>query len=402
MPGVMAEIFRWAKTLDYWEQTTLDMILRGERFTDESYQEIYGYFLEDIGLHKKHEGPRPELRSLDEKSIPAEAAGKTSRLTKISNLQNVNALAKDQFIPFSPQLTAIYGANASGKSGYARVFGCAGFTRGDKQVLPNINDEAATAEQQSADIWICSDDGDEKHCYQVGEANPAFSFCHVFDSTSVNVHLNKRNEFSFSPAGLESLARLAAETDVVRKMLRGRIAELQKPHDFNKFFVGERSDVSDLVRDLSVETDLRAINSLANVTEDDTEKAAGENVRLNYLKSLDVDAKVKAFNKDLSDLSELKNKLVGVGEQLNDEFFAELNVRIAAYIDVSQLAKQMGVDQFKCDYFTRIGSDEWYDFIQAAKKLSVAEGVPPEREPYPQDGERCLLCRQELSGEAWI
>ena len=402
MTDVMAEILRWAKSLNYWEKSVLDKILSGHPFTDETYQKIYGYFVEDIGLREKPDGLRPELKSLDEKKLPTETPGNTVQLTQISNLKNVNALAKDQIIPFSPQLTAIYGANASGKSGYARVFGCAGFTRGDKQVLPNITDEAGAGKRQSANIEICSESGDEEYCYFVGETNPAFSFCHVFDSTSVNVHLNRTNEFSFSPAGLESLTRLAAETDVIRKMLRDKIAKLQKPHDFKKYFFGEISIVSDLIRDLSIKTDIATINSLANVTEENTKNTDKDNERLNYLKSLNVDAKVKAYNKDIEDLNELKNKLRGVREQLKDHFFVEINARIKAFVEVSQLTKKMGVDQFKCDYFTRVGNDEWYDFIKAAKELAVAESVPLEREPYPQAGERCLLCRQKLSGEALV
>ena len=400
MLDVISEIIRWARTLKYWEQLTLDKILGGETFTEETYQEIYTYFLEDVGLQKKPDESRPELKSLDETKIPEETSSKKVRLTKISNLQNINALAKGQEIPFSPQLTAIYGANASGKSGYARVFGCAGFTRGDRQVFPNIADESGAGVQQSADIQICSEDGDEEVCYLVGKPNPSFSFCHVFDSTSVNVHLTKTNEFSFSPAGLESLAKLAEETDVVRKMLRSRIAELQKPNDFNRFFVGEVSEVSGLIKNLSEETDTEEINRLANITDGDEKKAEEDDKRLSFLKSLNVDAKVKAYSKNISDLNGLKSKLEVVGEQLKDEFFRALDVSIESYVKVSQLAKQMGVDQFTCDYFKQIGSDDWYQFIKAAKELAEAEGVPPERELYPQDGERCLLCRQLLSGEA--
>ena len=121
MLDVMSEIIRWAKSLKYWEQATLDKILVGEPLTDETYQELYRYFLEDIDLQKKSEEPRPELKSLDETKIPEVTSPKTIRLSKISNLQNINALVKDQEIPFSPQLTAIYGANASGKSGYLRT-----------------------------------------------------------------------------------------------------------------------------------------------------------------------------------------------------------------------------------------------------------------------------------------
>lgn len=400
MSYVMSEIIRWAKSLKYWEQAILNKILGGAQFTDEAYKEIYGYFLEDVGLNSKSDDPRPELKNLDETNIHDGTPGKAVRLTKISKLKNINALAKDQSIPFSPQLTAIYGANASGKSGYARVFGCAGFTRGDRQVFPNVTDESETGVQQSADIHICSDDGDEKVCYLIGEPNPGFSFCHVFDSTSVNVHLNKTNEFSFSPAGLESLARLAAETDVVRKMLRQKVAELQKPHDFNKFFVGEESTISKLIRGLSVGTGTKEIDKLAGVTEEDKKRAGKDEEQLNYLKGLNVDAKVKAYNQNISDLDEFKTKLRVVGEQLKDDFFTALNGSIRSRVEIGQLAKKMGIDQFKCDYFTRIGSDEWYDFIKAAKDLAVVEGVPPERDPYPQDGDRCLLCHQELSGEA--
>lgn len=400
MSNLLSEIIRWAKSLKYWEQATLDKILAGKTFTEETYQKLYGYLLEDVGLLKKSDESRPELRFLDETKIPEETPRQQPRITKISNLQNINALAKDQTIPFNPQLTAIYGANASGKSGYARVLGCAGFTRGDRKVFPNIADKSDAGLQQSADIEICSGKGEAKVCYLVGQPNPDFSFCHVFDSTSVNVHLTKSNEFSFSPAGLESLARLAEETDVVRKLLRNRIEELQKPHSFNNYFVGEESVVSDLIKNLSEKTDLEEINSLATISEEDEKKAGEDENRFNYLKSLNIDEKVKSYNSKISDLKGLKGKLEAVGEQLKDEFFDAVRGGITSFVKVSALAKQMGIDQFKCDYFTQVGTDEWYQFIKAAKELAAAEGEPPEREPYPQDGERCLLCRQLLSDEA--
>jgi len=226
MSSLLSEIIRWAKSLKYWEQATLDKILAGEAFTDETYRELYQYLLEDEGLIDKSQKERSGLRFSDETKIPEEAAVQPLRLSKIYNLRNVNALAPGQTLIFGPQLTAIFGGNASGKSGYARVFGCAGFTRGDKKVLPNVTDESGVSVQPAADIEICADDGSRNISYVVGDACADFSFCHVFDSSSVHVHLAKSNEFSFSPAGLENLTRLAEDTDVVRKLLRNRIAEL--------------------------------------------------------------------------------------------------------------------------------------------------------------------------------
>jgi hypothetical protein len=390
MSSLLSDIIRWAKSLKYWEQSILDKILAGEPFTEETYQELYGYLLEDVGLIKKSDEPRPEIRFFDEYQVSEETPPQQSRLTKISNLQNINALAKEQTIPFSPQLTAIYGANASGKSGYARVVGCAGFTRGDRKVFPNVADESGAGGEQSADIEIYSDEGENKICYLVGEPSPDLSFCHVFDSTSVNVHLTKSNEFSFSPAGLESLT-----------LMRNRIDELKKPHSFNNYFVGEESVVSELIKSLSEKTDLEEIKRLATITEEDEAKAGKDEKRLNYLKSLNVDEEAKSYNNKISDLKGLKGKLLILGEQLKDEFFDTLrNTTISSFVEINTLAKQMGIDQFKCDYFTQVGSNEWHQFIKAAKELAATEGQPPERELYPQKGERCLLCRQLLSDEA--
>lgn len=400
MSSLLSDIIRWAKSLKYWEQATLDKILAGEAFTDETYRELYQYLLEDEGLIDKSQKERSGVRFSDETKIPEEPAVQPLRLSKIYNLRNVNALAPGQTLIFGPQLTAIFGGNASGKSGYARVFGCAGFTRGDKKVLPNVTDESGVSVQPAADIEICADDGSRNISYVVGDACADLSFCHVFDSTSVDVHLAKSNEFSFSPAGLENLTRLAEETDVVRKLLRNKIAELERPHNFDNYYVGEVSAVSETIRDLGPKTDLKKLKKLGTVTEKDDQKAKKDEERLNYLKNMNIEEKIKFVNKQITDLKGLTIKLEDIGEKLKDEVFTQLVDSISSFSKISALAKQMGVEQFKSDHFTQTGSDEWYQFIQAAKKLATAEGKGVAREPYPQKGDRCLFCYQLLSDDA--
>lgn len=400
MSNVLSEIIRWAKSLKYWEQAILDKILAGETFTEETYQEIYKYLLEDERLIEKSDIERPALRFPDETKIPEERIPQPLKISKISNLQNVNALALGQTLTFGPQLTAIFGANASGKSGYSRVFGCAGFTRGDRKVFPNVTDESGASVQQSADIEICSEDETQNICYLVGDPCADLSFCHVFDSTSVNVHLTKSNEFSFSPAGLENLTRLAEETDVVRKILKDKIAELEKPHKFNDYFVGEVSQVSETIKELGPKTNFEELKKLATIIEEDKKKTQKSEERLNYLKNLKVEEKIKSINKQITDLQGLKTKLGVVGEALKDDSFGQLGDAISSFLKISRIAKQMGIEQFRSDYFTQPGSDEWYQFVQAAKELAEVETERGGREPYPQEGDRCLLCYQSLSDEA--
>jgi hypothetical protein len=50
MSSVLDELQSWAKSLTYWEQATLNRIIAGEDFTDETYRQLSQYLLEDEGL----------------------------------------------------------------------------------------------------------------------------------------------------------------------------------------------------------------------------------------------------------------------------------------------------------------------------------------------------------------
>jgi len=186
----------------------------------------------------------------------------------------------------------------------------------------------------------------------------------------------------------------------VRKILKNKITELEKPHKFNDYFVGEESQVSEIIKDLSPKTDLEALEKLGKITEEDEKKTKKNEENLNYLKNLKVEEKIKKINKQITDLQELRTKLDEVGEKLQDGFFGQLEDAIKSFLKISRLAKQMGIEQFRSDYFTQTGSDEWEKFVQAAKELATVEAEWCEREPYPQDGDHCLLCYQALSDEA--
>jgi hypothetical protein len=152
MPSVSAEIRQWATKLPYWEQAALDKISIGEP-TDSDYNELLQYLLEDESLVEPT-GQRSKLQFGNNASIALQSSAGQLRLIKIFNMQNINALVAGQSITFGPALTAIFGANGSGKSGYARVLGCAGFTRGDKEVLPDITQPFSPNAILSADIEV--------------------------------------------------------------------------------------------------------------------------------------------------------------------------------------------------------------------------------------------------------
>ena len=195
------------------------------------------YLLEDAKLAERV-GTHPTLQFASGNAVSQSPVG-PMRLVKLSNLQDVNALVPGQTLSFDPALTAIFGGNGSGKSGYARVLGCAGFTRGDREVLPDVTKPARTDATPSADIELSDGTSRQVIHYQSGSRCPELTSFYVFDSASVIVHLTKANALSFSPTGLSFLTQLADVTDQVRERLRARIKQYSEPHDFAPLFQGE-------------------------------------------------------------------------------------------------------------------------------------------------------------------
>ena len=129
MTTVLKTLREWADALPFWEQAALEQIMAGKDFVNADYERLLSdTCLKTKKLLKKSDEPRPELKMLQNGAEKAAEENHPVKLVSISNLQNINALALNQTLTFGDELTAIFGANGSGKSGYARVIGCAGFT----------------------------------------------------------------------------------------------------------------------------------------------------------------------------------------------------------------------------------------------------------------------------------
>lgn len=395
MTSILAELRSWATTLPYWEQAALDKIVAGVQFIDSEYGELLQYLLEDADLIKPTT-KRPELKFPTSKDSDFRPYIGQVQLVEISNMQDVNALIPGQILTFGPALTVIYGATGSGKSGYARVLGCAGFTRGDKEVLPDATQPFCADKTPSADIRVSGETFGRVIHYQVGHECPEFALFYVFDSTSVHVHLTGSNKFSFSPAALSYLTKLANITDKVRKRLKDKIEEYKKPYDFSTFFYGE-SEVKELISNLAPDTDLEEIRSIAKLTEEEKKQIKKLDIEIANLKVKDISAQINEIQQTIEDLENLIEYLYETETKLSDSVISDIEEAIKKYLERQSATKYASVEQFKSEYFTQIGSDLWHKFIESAKELGEAEA--PEK-PYPQPEDRCLLCHQRLSPEA--
>lgn len=69
------------------------------------------------------------------------SAGSAARLVLalLKQVENVNALAREQEIEFNPRMTVLFGENASAKTGYVRILKQVAAVRTAETIMPNIH-----------------------------------------------------------------------------------------------------------------------------------------------------------------------------------------------------------------------------------------------------------------------
>jgi len=398
MATVVSEIVGWARSkLRYWEQFALYRIMAGEDFNDQTYKDLLHNLLIDEELIDR-EGERPEICFDAFEKEADESESSKIQVCRIKNLQNVNALVPDQCLPFGPALTVVFGANGSGKSGYARVLGCAGFTRSEINVIPDINHPECSSLIPTAEIELKDESGTRCICYQPGQECIELRSLHVFDVKSVHEHLVKRNTFTFSPAGLSYLTRLAEVTDDVRRHLSLIVADQSKTQDFTPLFPGGNSPIKNMVSNLNANTDLDILKKASELSDADRSRITELDKEMAELKTKNIPQQIANVEKSMGDLNGLRSQIDILSSRISDDLIIKIREGINEYNEADSLVKKLGIDQFKKEYFTQTGTEAWYDFVKAAKALAEKEQV--DLKPYPQKDDRCLLCHQPLSNEA--
>jgi energy-coupling factor transporter ATP-binding protein EcfA2 len=394
MRGLDQLLISWAQNeLKYWEQAALDKILRGGEITDSDLEELVRYFIEDTGLSPV-EVNRPRLFVFEKQLAYAQLA--PCRLSRIFNLKNVNALPRGQEIRFGPQLTLIYGNNGAGKSGYARTLASAAVARGERKVLPNATGAESTDAIQ-ADIELSYADATHVATWTVGDKRCHLPAFYAFDDSSMTAHLTGSNSMSVQPAGLFLLTELAELTDAVRQELRGLIDENQRHINFEAFFDGQ-SDIKDWVSRIHAGTDVQDLHGFVQLTPDDLIRQEHFEKEIAELILLDVNKQVAKRQQEIRDLEKLVQSVQVAETELGELSVEGINSLLNTARRCREDATTSSVAQFTFEPFSQVGTKQWREFLIAARALATSEAHF--HSTYPQPGDHCLFCRQELSSQA--
>ncbi|ODS40241.1 MAG: hypothetical protein A7315_09190 [Candidatus Altiarchaeales archaeon WOR_SM1_79] len=393
--NIIEETLKWVSTLPYWVQFVADKIIKEEEIMEKLIKKTYDLFLEDNEL--KEITLKRENIELQSNETHSQSAIDDLILLEVKNVNNVNAIAENQRIDFSKNMTVVYGANGSGKSGYVRLFNNVFISRGDKNILPNIFN--TTGETNPSGIFGFQSDSEHYELKFPEDKNRGeFKYFSVFDNKSVRAHLDERNELFFTPHGFEFFSKLAEVYKKIKELLKEDINKNSPENQFRLHFNSE-SEIKQVVDNLNASTDIEKLKKIAEFTENDKKTLDELGVKKGELLATDIDKKIAELNNIKKSIDEFKEKITHILNNLSES--DTIKTDISDLIQKEKLANQSGIDKFQTKLIKETGSREWKNFIESAYEFAKLQYPDnPDKVLYPEGKDHCIFCLQPLSDEA--
>ncbi len=391
---LLQEILNWSTSLPPWQSDAVARLLAKQTLTAEDQDDLFAL------LKTAHGIPDPKVRKpkpLTAEQIPAPVKATTHvELRAIKNMRHVNAIAENQRLPFSSTgMTVIYGDNGSGKSGYSRVLKRACRARDQMEAIhPNANLPAGKAGTPEAAFEIAVDGVPKDVLWTHGKASPPeLSSFAIFDSRCARAYLDREDDFSYVPYGLDVFEGLAK----VCKQLKASIEteHAQSAADLTAF-VPLQGDtlVGKLITLLSAKTTKAQIDALATLTPEELvqhvalEKSLKENNPKEKAGQLRLRARrIAAIATNATDKGALVDQVV----------VAKFRSLVDSY-RTAQAAAALAAKQFKegQNLLPGTGGEAWRELFDAARKFAV-ESHPDKVFPELGAESPCPLCQQPLA-----
>ena len=391
---VLQDILQWSAARPLWQQDALRRLVSHGRLSSLDIEELASLCKSPHGLSDANQ-PIP----LDKTHLPQHSSADNSvSLSSLTHHRGVNALAPDQAISFGPQLTVVYGDNASGKSGYTRILKRACRARRDEDVLGNVL--AGTLPiAPSATIAYSIDGETHEHVWQDDQPPPSqLSRINVFDRRCASVYIEQRTDVAFRPLGLDLFDKLSKASEGVREILERERRELQSK-TMRLPVVPEDTEAYRLVSTLTPLSDRSAIAALASISDDDNRRLRRLREKLARLQSEDPARVAQGIDLRVYQLRMLLDELRSIDDVLSGDSIDDLFEAVNRLNTASTQLERFHARNLHVQPLSNTASDAWRELWAAAELYSSQDAYPDDSFPFIGAGARCVLCQQELTEE---
>ncbi|MEK6813258.1 MAG: AAA family ATPase [Nitrospirota bacterium] len=360
--------------------------------------EIFDIALVEHGL-KKAAAPLGDLMLKNADLPPPPVPGQKLALVGVRDLENVNALKDGQRLPIGKQLTVIYGHNASGKSGYARVMKKAFHARVVDDILPNVYASAKTGPASA--IFEIEETGkvrDEKWIDGSPSSSGLSRFA-VFDSKCARIYITGSNELSFLPYGFDIIRGLGDITAEVKKRLQDLATQHAPKPDALSHLV-DTTATGKFIGAIGARTSEDDVKKRAEWTEQNTETLKAKEQELSQLKANSPQVLRASLLAQKKRLETIKSSVSSMLNGISAARVTEINGKIAELQKCEQAVEVAAKATFGGLEMKDVGGDVWRELLMAAEKYSTQVAYPGQPFPASQEGAKCVLCLQPLDEAA--
>ena len=320
---------KWSSEIDKeWLRAAINKVLDFKReLTEEEVSSIYDIFLKENSLTritKKDDANGDDIKIVDSKKqseVESDVNIQRIILKSLSEVEKVNALTQKQEILFHPQLTIIYGYNATGKSGYVRIMKRASKSRTSEDIWTNVH--RGKEKNIGKAKFIVDIDGSEKEILWNGESEvPPLVLIDIFDNKCVKVFLTDELAFGFRPYGFELFSIISIAINQMKELLQQDIIQRRKEIDFSIDF-NEGTQIFKLIKGLSAETKKEEIERFAQFADKDVANLNEKETEKKNLLATNIADRIKLITTEKTTLGKLQNILVMIDGQLSNEKLQE-------------------------------------------------------------------------------
>ncbi|MBS8259704.1 hypothetical protein DYI23_05685 [Roseibium polysiphoniae] len=401
------ELVAWAdqETRPEWQKDALRRLATTGELTDDDISELRRV-VEKASLLIDDEIAAVKPLVAEHLSDPSADAPRTI-LGAIGPVRRVDRLASDQPpIKFAKKgITLIYGANASGKSGYCRITKqlCRSLS---PQILKGNVYEAAPADPPEVGL-LYGIEGDEPERQEItwrqGDPRPPeLARITVFDTATARVYVDKDRNVEFLPYELDLLNKLA----LAARALDGNFEAQENAIDaaIRTPLPGGYTDGTAISQTL---TKLIPATALADLPDEVALRTLAEwnDEKEATLKSVtdeirdDPKVRLQTRKSAKQELENIKAEVVGYLALIGNEGITRIKDAHTEMTTKAAAAKAAAEGLGEGMPISDIGSESWRQMLLYAREFA-GDAFPERDDPKLVTGKTCVLCQQPLEDDA--
>ena len=391
---IIQEIHAWSKGLAAWQQDAIARLYANRELAPEDLGDLFALAKAEAGIPDA-DGRAPKKLQDADVAPPADPT-RLVQIVAIRNIENVNALVQGAQLPISPTgITAIFGENGAGKSGYSRVFKHACRARDRREpILPNAKLDPETVGPAQAVFETLLDGNPTYFAWEHSVEPPEpLTDISIFDTHCARAYIDNHGDFAYVPYGLDILEGLVSVCGKLRKRAIQEKADNAPSDSAYVALAKERTVVAKVLGEIPSKSSREDVERLATLSPEDESRLT---LLTKTLSEAEPKQKARTLRQKASRLKSLKERIEAAIAVVSTDKLDALRTTIEKSTSAKKAA-DFAAEEFKRvpGQLTGTGGDEWKVLFDAARQFA---GISHEGHKFPElpQDTPCPLCQNPL------